>query len=109
MRRRSRLIHNVVIDSPNDADGEAWTAARLRAAREAYRVEHTALRLDPEARNLRHTSVKPSDDGATWRVQQMLIDPEGHNDWVMELDIDLAASREANGPVISLVRVGSLG
>ena len=96
------------IDSPNDAEGEAWTTARLRAAREAYRVEHASLRLDPEARNLRHTYVKPSDDGTAWRVQQMLIDPEAHNDWVMELDIDLAASREANASVIRLVRIGSL-
>jgi len=96
------------IDSPNDADGEAWATARLRAAREAYRVEHASLRLDPEARNLRHTYVKPSDDGATWRVQQMLIDPDGHNDWVLELDIDLAASREASAAVLRLVRVGSL-
>ena len=48
---------------------------------------------DPEARNVRHTYVKPAGDGALWRVQQMLIDPGAHNDWVMELDIDLAASR----------------
>jgi hypothetical protein len=96
------------IDSPNDADGEAWITARLRVAREAFRVEHASLRLDPEARNLRHTYVKPSDDGATWRVQQMLIDPDAHNDWVMELDIDLAASRDASAPVIRLVRVGGL-
>jgi len=96
------------IDSPNDANDDQWTAARLRVAREAYRVEHASLRLDPEARNLRHTYVKPSDDGATWRVQQMLIDPDAHNDWVMELDVDLAASREANAVVIKLVRLGGL-
>jgi hypothetical protein len=96
------------IDSPNDANDDQWTAARLRVAREAYRVEHASLRLDPEARNLRHTYVKPSDDGATWRVQQMLIDPDAHNDWVMELDIDLAASRETSAPVIKLVRLGGL-
>ena len=76
-RRRSS-----VLDSPDDGEGEPWTAERLRAAREAHRAEHSGLRLDPEARNLRHTHVQPSDDGATWRVQQMLVDPEGLNDWV---------------------------
>jgi hypothetical protein len=41
-----------VIDSPGDGRGEPWTIERLRAAREAYRVEHAnGLRLDPEARN----------------------------------------------------------
>ena len=52
--------------------------------------------------------MKPADDGATWRVQQMLIDTEGHNDWVLELDVDLAASRELGGPVLKLLRIGSL-
>jgi superfamily II RNA helicase len=96
------------IDSRDDADGEPWTPARLRAAREAHRVEHSGLRLDPEARNLRHTSAQPSEDGATWRVQQMLVDSEGLNDWVMELDVDLAASRAAGEPIVRLLRVGSL-
>ena len=26
----------------------------------------------------------PSDDGRTWRVQQVLVDPEQHNDWMAE-------------------------
>ena len=38
----------------------------------------------------------------------MLIDPEEHNDWVAEFDVDLQASREAGEPVIRLVRIGSL-
>jgi hypothetical protein len=98
-----------VIDAPADGDGQPWTADRLRAAREAYRVEHPGgLRLDPEARNLRHTSVQPSDDRAAWRVQQMLVDPEGLNDWVLELDVDLAASRETGEAVLKLLRLGSL-
>ena len=98
-----------VIGSPADGNGEPWTIERLRAAREAYRVEHVAgLRLDPEARNLRHTYVKPADDGTTWRVQQMLVDREGLNDWVAELEVDLAASREVGEPVLRLLRLGGL-
>ena len=48
------------IDAPADADGQPWTVERLRAAREEHRAEHHGLRLDPEARNLRHTYVDPS-------------------------------------------------
>jgi superfamily II RNA helicase len=95
------------IDAPADADGEPWTAERLKAAREAHRAEHGGLRLDPEARNRRHTHVEPSEDQARWRVQQMLVDPEGLNDWVLELDVDLAASREVGEPVLKLLRLGS--
>jgi hypothetical protein len=96
------------IDSPRDGEGQPWTVERLRAAREAHRVEHAGLRLDPEARNLRHTHVEVSDDRATWRVQQMLVDPEGLDDWVLEIEVDLAASREVGAPVLKLLRLGSL-
>jgi superfamily II RNA helicase len=96
------------IDSPADADGLPWTSERLRAAREAYRAEHAGPRLDPEARNLRHTYVKPARDGSRWLVQQMLVDAEGVNDWVLELEVDLAGSRETGAPVLKLLRLGSL-
>jgi hypothetical protein len=85
-----------------------WTPARLRAAREAHRAEHAGLRLDPEARNLRHTHVEASEDGASWRVQQMLVDVAGLNDWVAELEVDLIASRATDAPVLRLLRLGSL-
>jgi superfamily II RNA helicase len=97
------------IDSPAGADGQPWTVERLKAAREAYQGGHPGgLRLDPEARNLRHTHVEPSDDRSRWRVQQMLVDSDGLNDWVLELDVDLAASRELAEPVLKLLRLDSL-
>jgi hypothetical protein len=96
------------LDVPSDSDGEPWTPERLKAAFDDYRSGHEQLRLDPEARNLRHTHVSFSDDEQTWRVEQMLIDPEMHNDWVAEFDVDLAASREAQQPVLRLCRLGSL-
>jgi superfamily II RNA helicase len=96
------------LDVPDDADGRPWTTERLRAAREAYRLEHAPMRLDPEARNLRHTHVAPSDDGGRWIVQQTLVDSDGHNDWILEVEADLAASRVAGEPVLRLRRIGSL-
>ncbi len=92
----------------HSSEDEPWTASRLRAALDAYHVEHDSLRLDPEARNLRHTYVTPSTDQRHWRVQQMLVDPAGANDWVAEFDIDLAASRAAGEPVLTLLRIASL-
>ena len=91
-----------------DGAGRAWTAERLAAAREAFAAENGALRLDPEGRNRRHTHTRPSDDGATWRVEQMLVDVEGHNDWVAEFEVDLAASRAAAEPVLRLLRLEAL-
>jgi hypothetical protein len=95
------------LDSPSDGDGEPWTLERLKGAWEAYRVEHAGLRFDPEARNLRHTHITPNETPETWKIEQMLIDPELHNDWMAEFEVDLAASRNANEAVLSLRRLGS--
>ena len=76
------------LDSPLDGEGARWTADRLDKIMEAYETDHQRLCLDPNARNARHTYVTPSDDKKTWRVQQMLVDPEEHNDWVAEFEVD---------------------
>jgi superfamily II RNA helicase len=94
---------------PVQSDAGAWTAERLRSALEDYRVDHEDVRLDPEARNIRHTHVNASEDRRTWRVQQVLVDPEQHNDWIVECDVDLPASREANRPVLWLREIGPIG
>ena len=64
--------------------------------------------MDPGARNLRHTYVIVAEDRSHWIIQQMLVDPEEHNDWVAEFRVDLAASREAGEPGLRLVRLASL-
>lgn len=94
--------------APMDVDGEPWTPDRLRALIEAYETEHDHLCLDPNARNVRHTYVTPSEDKKSWRVQQMLVDPEGDNDWVAEFEVDLVQSRAAGEPCLRLRRLGSL-
>ncbi|MDD5348866.1 MAG: DUF3516 domain-containing protein [Chthoniobacteraceae bacterium] len=94
---------------PDAAEGAPWTAARLDEALACYgEAGHRFLRLDPEARNLRHTYVTPSEDGQTWTVAQMLVDPDELNDWVAEFRVDLAPSRETGEPVMRLVKIGSL-
>jgi len=96
------------LSSPTDVDGQPWTADRLHEAVEAYELEHDHLCLDPNARNVRNTYVIPAEDKKSWRVQQMLVDPEEHNDWVAEFEVDLAQSRALGEPFLRLRRIGSL-
>ncbi len=86
-----------------------WTEARVREAFDAYREGHGGFRLDPEARNLRHTYVTTEEGSPLWRVQQMLIDHEELNDWAVEVEVDLNASREKGEPVVTLTRIGPIG
>jgi superfamily II RNA helicase len=96
------------LTSPNDLDDQPWSAERLQQALDGYHVEHERINLDPDARNARHTYVVPSEDKKTWRVQQMLVDPEAHNDWVAEFVVDLDESRRLTEPSLRLRRIGSL-
>ena len=82
------------------------TPASLGAALDAYLADHRLLLLDPAARNIRHTYVIPSEDKRIWRVDQVLVDPEAHNDWVAQFEVNLIRSRTAGEPAMQLRRVG---
>jgi superfamily II RNA helicase len=94
--------------SPQDPEGQDWTPERLRQSLDDYFSDHENLLLDPNARNVRHTYVIPSEDKKCWRVQQMLVDPEECNDWVAEFEVDLAESRKLGEPALRLRRVSAL-
>jgi hypothetical protein len=96
------------MSSPLDADGQPWTPNRLNQALEQFHQEHERICLDPDARNIRHTYVLPSEDKRLWRVQQVLVDPEQHNDWIAEFEVDLGRSRATTEPALRLLRIGSL-
>ncbi len=94
---------------PLDLEGQPWTPERLQSAFADFRATHEGLRLDPEGRNLRHTYLEPdAENPALMRLQQMLVDTDGFNDWVAEFRIDLDDTRERNRPVMDLVRIGPL-
>ena len=83
---------------------------RLRVEFEKYEAARGRYRLDPEARNLRHTRVLEAEEvpgGAQgcWRIEQTLVDQEGENDWVAEFEADLGASREQNSAVLRFLRI----
>jgi hypothetical protein len=96
------------LNSPNDSEGQPWTPERLDKLVGDYEAEHGYISLDPNARNVRHTYVTPSEDKQSWRVQQMLVDKEEHNDWVVEFTVNLVESRKTGEPHLALVRIGPL-
>ncbi len=96
------------LNSLDQSDAAPWTTRQLEEAMEKFCAEHNYLRLDPAARNLRHTYVTPSEDKKFWRVQQMLVDPEDVNDWVAEFEVELEASRISGEPFVRLRRLGNL-
>jgi hypothetical protein len=92
----------------SDTAGSSWTPERLQQILETYLLDHGTICLDPDARNIRHTYVTPLADKKLWQVQQMLVDPDKTNDWVLEFEVDLVESKESGEPRISLKKFGSL-
>lgn len=95
---------------PGDA---AWTGPRLEAALAPWLATHERIRLDPEARNARHShfDFDPHGDGPhrLWRIEQVLVDPMETNDWSLRFRVDLAAARAAGRPVLALESCGPIG
>jgi superfamily II RNA helicase len=96
------------LDTPEIPLEQPWTAEKLQAAAALFHTDHEYICLDPNARNVRHTYVTVAEEKKSWRVQQMIVDPEGANDWVAEFQVDLAQSRAAGEPVLWLVKFGTL-
>lgn len=91
-----------------DAEGALqWTESRLESTMHDYYREHERLRLDPEARNAKHSyfDVLGSE---RLRLQQMLVDPSESNDWVAEFEIDLVASKERGSVILKLDRIAKI-
>ena len=85
----------------NDPNDEPWDAARLETSLVAYLESHEVLRLDPEARNRKHTYI--DEQAKLWQIDQVLVDPDELNDWVLKLSIDLAASDTSERPILTLI------
>ncbi|MCW1916146.1 DUF3516 domain-containing protein [Luteolibacter sp. GHJ8] len=86
---------------PADGDGTAWNAGRVEGLLDAYFAEHLRIRLDPEARAAKHSRID-DEEPRRWKVEQILVDPDEHNDWMLKLTVDLDRSDAEERPVLVL-------
>jgi hypothetical protein len=88
----------------HDSDGKPWSNERLLQQLNTYHAARHQIRLDPEARNARHTHI--SEDGLT--IHQTLIDPDDLNDWAIHLTLDLEKSNETRTPILHLESIAPI-
>ncbi|MBW2527760.1 MAG: DUF3516 domain-containing protein [Deltaproteobacteria bacterium] len=86
-------------------DEPPWTGDRFAAILAPYYEDHETIRFDSRARGTEHTILDRSSDTA-WTVIQKLVDPDEHNDWMLDLTVDLERSRQAAAPVLILHKLG---
>ena len=94
------------LTDPRDAEDVGWSDSKLKALMERYHQDHPFICLDPNARNMRFTLIHPDEAGTTWKVEQVLVDPEEANDWVMIFRVDLIQSKELGKPHLRLLSIG---
>jgi superfamily II RNA helicase len=85
-----------------------WSADDLKAKMDVYFADHGRIQTDPKARAPQNTRIVADPGSAIWAIEQVLTDPEGHNDWKMEFELDIEKSREQGKPVLKLLGLGSL-
>jgi hypothetical protein len=78
--------------------GSEFTREEWDRAIEDYYDEHDRVLTDGDARGPDLLAVERG--STAWRVTQTIHDPAGHHDWVIEAEIDLAASDEAGEAVV---------
>ncbi|MDX6742500.1 DUF3516 domain-containing protein [Actinocorallia sp. A-T 12471] len=78
--------------------GTGWDADEWADAVEEYFAEHAELPTGPDARGPAFLQI--AEEEGVWRVRQVVADPEGHHDWSLTADVDLAASDESGTAVL---------
>ena len=88
------------------ADAEdPWTAERFEQAMVDFHVEYDKVVFTHDARRRRHTRLVETGP-RQWTVTQVLLDPEGDNQWFFEGVVDLRNPKHFEGPLVALTYLG---
>ena len=113
-RDYDRILEMIEPSSPTRK--EPWSISDLEKLMEVYYVDHGVILTSAEARSHKHTQIKPessselgdSESRTHWRVQQILVDPDGHCDWALELSMKVIPDGGVVKFSISLLGIQSL-
>ncbi|GAA6525422.1 DUF3516 domain-containing protein [Intrasporangium sp. DVR] len=83
-------------------DAEAWNDALG-----AYYDEHDAIATDQQARSPALLQIEKLPH--TWRLRQVVIDPQDHRDWAITAEVDLIASDDVGAAVLTVTGFERLG
>ncbi|MFZ5471425.1 MAG: DEAD/DEAH box helicase [Myxococcota bacterium] len=88
------------------ADGGEWSPQRFEAELAPYWAEYSSIDVTPASRRPQYTQLL-EESPQRWTARQTLLDPEGQGEWMVECTVDLARPGKADGPLLSLRRIGT--
>jgi superfamily II RNA helicase len=92
--------------APAPAGGSVWNKDEFERLAKLYGADHQRICTDPQARSPQFTQIACEPE--FWRIEQVLVDPDGHNDWIMILTMNLSQTRDAGKPLLRLERLGPI-
>jgi len=98
-RKDTAAVLNLL--EPTDTEGTAWNRQRIEVFLDGYFSGHERIRLDPEARAAKHTTISEQEP-RRWLVEQTLVDPDELNDWSVKITIALDRCDAAGAVVLIL-------
>jgi superfamily II RNA helicase len=87
-------------DVKEDSD---WTAQRIGDALAPYWEEYGSIDIGPDARSSAQAQIEQGE--SEWALTQILLDPSHDRSWHLKFRVDLAESRAAGRPVLSLLSI----
>jgi superfamily II RNA helicase len=96
-----------LIEPASGITNEPWTVPLIKQAMAPYFVDHPDILTDATARSPAFFRLEKSKD--LWKIEQILCDSDGHNDWQLNINLDLTKSREAGKPVLRLDSITPIG
>ena len=97
------------IAPPTQDVDTVWTAENLESIMREYNQINGRMLFDPSARNSANTLIEKSKDNKVWRVEQVLIDINGNNDWSARFFVVLSEIELLGRTVLHLEKIGPIG
>lgn len=79
-------------------------ARTIEAALQPFFEAHARLRVDTDARSPKLLTLEEGE--IRWEFAQVLLDPEGDDDWVIVGSVEIDASRQLARPILIVTRIG---
>jgi superfamily II RNA helicase len=81
--------------------GSEWTAPKLEEALRSYFAEHASIDITPAARRPEFTRLIQDAD-RLYTAQQVIVDPEGDCDYMLDCEVDLRGDPPEDVPLLRL-------
>ena len=99
------LAQNNPTAALQEIPAENFTPADLAVFLNTHYETNGLIRLDPEARNKKHTHIEEIPEKKTWLIHQTLIDQEDINDHTATFELNLEKSDQTSSPSLTLISI----